>query len=668
MAKEARDANVSPLRGLVLAFGAALSLVPAPVHAAHREAQWAELAAAVGSWQPPTADVRRADLTISEGELILTLQSGPTEKVRVLLSEFPASRAEQRGERLRSLMWLTDPHDPMPSWRPALQDLRRFVASLDHGQFASAPSSQRAPPRPPPPVLIPLTWVLLLLSVIALAAALRLALRNLQAPRFWLPLVLLAWLVRALMPHRMVMVYFGFLHTQQAITLDQLPRYGPATTLLDHAVFAFLPPHHATVQQLHALLGALTILPLAALTQRLAGQTAARALAVTLLVLPVALLDHGSESMLVPAMLWWSAGTLLLLDALQHRRLTLLPGAVVLLALCGLARPDCMLMAAPTALCLVAAQEKSLSRWLVGALLAALAALALLWLPGALFLRDRALDDLAAGNLPRLNWGFFRQLPAQLWQGWLVLDWRYWPAPLTLLALVGLLSPQTRRPVALLWLASTLWAVPMLLDFNETSELRLHMPSGLLVLMAAALTVGAVWQRRGARWVWPLGVVTAMALVQTAPQTLAPQLSDQSERVIAAASALARDGKKTALIVRSYDDEDSVSVHLFWPQYTLEPGDRWLSVRDWQAGKLRPGERALGVIDVRCHARVPLAANTDARVPEHTAPHPTCAALWQAAKGPPLWQETIENRGERGFDWYPPKVDLPSLPQAVLAL
>ncbi len=614
------------------------------------------------AWQPPTPDVRVLEVAVSEGELAMTLQLGAFDRVKILLTEFPPDKRDQRGDPLNSLMWLCDPHEPSPIWIEPLRNLRAYVLSLDHGQFREVP---KLAPVPPPPLLVPLTWALLATSVLALLFALGLAMRELGDLTVWMPLVFGAWLLRAVLPHRLVMVYFGFLHVDQAVDLHQLPRYGPATTLLDHALFAVLPAHHATVQHMHTVLAALTILPLAALVQRLATPWAARAFGVGLALLPVAWLDSGSESMLVPAMLWWSTGTLLLSFGCETRRVMMLSGAVVLLALAGLARPDCLMMTMPTALCVVLARPSPRAAWFWAP--AVICALVLLWLPDIAFLRDRAHEDVLAGNLPRLNLQFVGQVPRQLAHDWLILDYRYWPLPLTALALAGFLFRETRRPVAALWLASVLWATPMLLDFNETSKLRLHLPSGLLVLMAAAVALGALQQRQR-RWLPILLLVTLGSFALTAPQTMAPQLSDRSENVLAAAASIARDGRKTALVVRSYDDDDTPGVHLFWPQYLLEPGDRWLSVRDWRAGALRPDERALGVIDVRCHAGVEVLPNNDPRIPETLLPHPSCQTLWRAAIGQPLWQEQTPNIGERGFAWYPPPNQLPTLTQAVLAL
>jgi hypothetical protein len=255
-----------------------------------------------------------------------------------------------------------------------------------------------------------------------------------------------------------------------------------------------------------------------------------------------------------------------------------------------------------------------------------------------------------------------------LWQDWLVLDPRYWPIGLTVLAAAGVVLAGSRRAVLILWAVAVLWAIPMFLDFNETSELRLHMPSALFILLAAAVSAPPLLRRYRPVVIAVFCVVLVTHVLWTAPAVFAPQLSVACEDAIRAAAALAHDGQKTALVVRTPDDGCGHCPHLTWPAYALEPGDRWLSVSDWQAGALQPGERALGVLDTRCYAKVVIAAHVDPALPDALSPHPACAALWRHPHGKPLWQEVIDNVGERGFDWYPDRTQLPRIHQAVLQL
>ncbi len=624
------------------------------------------------TWQPADGSIG-IETAAADGDrdTVSATLRGPAGQVRVLVSRRPADGQARGGVLLPSLLWQTDPRQPDPRWQTTLDALLGAVRTADRGTFGHRP-----PPRPaavvPPPLLVGETWLLLALSLWSLGRALGRSVARLPGPkRMWFAILAAAWLLRAVAPHRLVMVHFGWLHFDQAVTLAELPRYGPATTLLHHAWLRFAPQTPASIQWLHTVLGTLTLLPMAAWAAQMvradspprARLWAAAVTAGTMMVLPVALLDHGSESMLVPAMLWWWGGVLLLYEGLTDRthRLADLLAAVVLLALCGLCRPDCLLLALPVALLLAAAADPLVLRrsWRPAAGVAAV--LAVLWLPAALFVRDRATEDLLQGNLPRLGPGFWALLPRRLADGWLIVRPAWFAAAVPLLAVGGIALRPLLRTWLLLWLAALLWAIPMLIDFNDSSALRLHMPSAELVVVLAALVVAHL-DHRWLRGIAALAIAATAAL--TWPAVMAPQNSDAVAEVVDAAARLARDGRPTVLVGRGYADEPAFGVHLFWPTALLEPGDQWLSVRDWQAGRSPPGATALGVIDARCWAHF----HRDTSPRDDTSLHPACTALVAASEGQPLWQARVANRGERGFGWYAAASRLPYLEQRVVRL
>ncbi len=621
-----------------------------------------EVAVAVRAWQPP-AGVALHDVQVSPDQLVATLQ-GHGETVRAIVVHQPAGRppTQGAGQALTSLLWLTDPREPTAAWQPALTALRDHVAQLDRGQFAVTRPAGRAPP----PLLLAETWALLALSLPALGLALLLAARKLPGRRrHWMALLVVAWALRAWAPHRLVMVHFGWLHLDQAAFLHELPRYGSATTQLDHALFWLTGPSLVAVQWLHTVLGTLTVPLLATVAYLWSSNRPAVAWAAAALLgaMPLLLLDHGSESMLVPALLWWSAAVVCLHEALRSGGLQNWLSALVLLLLCALSRPDCMLLAAPTAFAAAWTGTPTLpiAKFVPPLVLLALA-FAVLALPDLAWLRDRTADDLALGNLPRLNLAFFADLPRRLAHGWVVLDPRYFPLPVLALAAFAL-GGRSSPAAAVAWCLALLWAVPMLLDFNESSKLRLHIPSAELLTLAAALGAGDLADRFAgqARAQLAAAAVVVVGGLATIVPVFAPQNSDHAEAAVAAATRLATDGNPTALVVRAYVDEPSFGVHLYWPDAVLEPGDRWLSVADWQAGRLRPGERAIGVLDVRCWAALP-----DRRTFEGM--HPACRALDAAQVGTPLWQAQVPNVGERGFRWYVTGQQTPTWTQRVVAL
>jgi hypothetical protein len=610
------------------------------------------VAPAVQAW----ALAHQASVTAHDDQIEVALPS-----VRLLVTPAPTDGQPRGGHLVGPVLVLSDPRDGLAAAAGLEQALRE--ARL------SAPSrGEPAPPgAPPEPWLMTVTWLLLALSLWALPWALArspgaLGLAH-RARWGLLAAVPIALGLRAWLPHRLVMVHFGLLHVDQAARLDRLPRYGSATTLLDHAVFQLWPAHHTTVQGLHVVLGALTVLPLGVLTGRLVAEPLARtwaalATAWTAALLPLSVLDHGSESMLVPAFLWWTAAAALLPQALAERRWPDLLAATVLLALCGLSRPDCLLLALPTAVGLALAVVRP--SWSV--LIGLGAGVLLACLPGLAWLQARAGEDLAAGNLPHWNDpGWFMD---RFVHGWVVLDWSVFPLSAACLPLLAVLWPPVRRGVLALALVSVLWALPMLLDFNASSALRLHAPSALLWLAAALLTLAGLraaplantWHPALRRLVAGLALsVLAADATGTVGEVFAPQNSDADLPLYDEVARLSHDRLPTTFVARGYADAPGGGIHLFQPDYLLEPGDRWLSVRDWQRRPRAPGP-VYYVQGVRCYAGL---LEQRSGFTEHL--HPACSTLCRRGDCTEVWQRRVVNRGERGFDWYPTRQALSHL-------
>ncbi|MSP93004.1 MAG: hypothetical protein EXR79_14590 [Myxococcales bacterium] len=609
----------------------------------------------------------------------------------------PGGALGAAGVALRTVLVLTDPRAPATALRPALADLTESVrraealavpaAAPAHGALPTAGRSatgRKDPGGPPTPGLLPVTWALLAFALAAVPWALVVARRQVRtatSPRTLLAVdvaVAVALTVRLVAPHRLVMVYFGWLHIDQAIALDDLPRYGPATTLLDHALFQVLPTTAATVQHLHAVLGAVTLWPLAALLLQ-AGRRAGSIGATTLgwapvccvwlvALLPVSVLDHGSESMLVPAFLWWASALVLLHAFLDTGAPHALAAAVGLGVLCGLSRPDC-LVAGPVAAAVVAlgGRGSSAVRRHAGMLGLAMAVGALVLVPDILFLQARTAEDLALGNLPQFGPAFLFELPRRLVQGWLAFDGRYFPVSATVVAVAAALHPLTRRAAGPLLIGAVVWALPMLLDFNETSELRLHAPSALLVVAAAAwapsalLAAGAGW---AARFRLPLAVAVVAVVgadaVATAGAVFAPQLSDLDATFHADIGRHSHDGRSATYVTRRYDDLPDHGIHLFAPGFVLESGDRWMGVRDYlrDPAAAHAAGPVYGALGVRCHALLPA---DRARLPWPRR-HPACEALCREAHCVAVFERSVPNLQERAFDWYPAPALAPTLP------
>ena len=400
-----------PGRGISASLLFAAILLSTGVVFADQARSLAELAAIV----TPTTD--RGDIYIQDvrlkgnapsDQLVVTLARAEQRAgLRLLVARRPSDGRNHGGRLLASLLVLTDPRQPGPAWAEAADRVIAKISDHDRGQYAhSRPvtrggdrTGRQDPGGPATAGLLPITWLLLLLSLWALPLALRdsVTFESLEGEgRRWRWFVLfaplLALTLRALAPHRMVMVYFGYLHVEQAVDLDVLPRYGSASAALYHALFKFGAADHGSVQWVHVALGSLSVWPIGALAGRCVGggKAAVRVAALTAIaiaVLPLSIMDHGSESILVPANLWWLSAMVSLDGWMRHGDRKRLFAGMVLLSLCGLSRPDCMAVALPSVLVLLLGlhpPERWRQRWRGVAGL--LVAISLLWLPAIEFL------------------------------------------------------------------------------------------------------------------------------------------------------------------------------------------------------------------------------------------------------------------------------------------
>lgn len=612
------------------------------------------------------------------GDQVQAVWTDGAERVRLLVARLPADGATHGGTALTSLLVLTDPRTPGPTLQRQADQAIAALRAHDRGQYRGQPDpgsgsgGRRDPGGASEPLLLALTWTLWALALWALPRALRSAWQTAAtedgtlASRRW-PLALglaVALAVRALAPHRLVMVYFGHVLIDQSATLDVLPRYGPAGATLWHAAFTVLPVAPATVQGVHVALGVLTLLALGAVAARTVPGSAAWTVWATAL-LPVSILDHGTESILTPAFLCWLCAAIL---TDRHVRLggrLDLVAAGVLLGLCGLTRPDCMFLGLPVLAAWLAVLHGPRALWRPGLALLAAGTL-VVWLPGMRFLAARTAEAIAMGNLPHFHASALLDVPERMAGDWLALDSRYFPIGWTILALAaGAWLAWRRRPgVLALGALAGAWAIPMLLDFNETSVLRLHAPSGLLVAAAAAAGLASLpWPR------WLLGLTAAALLghaASTAPTVFARQNSNEDDDFLAEVGRIARAGPAATFVTRSFDDPPAFGIHLMQPRYLLGPGDRWSSVRDYerdpQAAHAR-GEVFL-VEGARCRAH----RRDGPGAPGPAWIHPACKGFCVRHACQIVAQREVTNRGERGFPWYPPPAELPTLPLVLARL
>jgi hypothetical protein len=233
-------------------------------------------------------------------------------------------------------------------------------------------------------------------------------------------------------------------------------------------------------------------------------------------------------------------------------------------------------------------------------------------------------------------------------------------------------APVLSRTVAMPLAQALLWAVPMLLDFNETSMLRLHAPSAMWWTAAAAATAAHVLQgggvagesvgtRRAALTI-TLAAVIALSAVRTLPHVFAPQLSVLDDGFLQQVGQHAQDGVAATYVTRAYDDTPDRGIHLFSPRYLLEPEDRWMPISHLlDRPRARREAFARGpvyyVAGARCFAALRREGQRFA-----DGQHPACLRACESLSCEPVFEQTLPNVGERAFDWYPPPEGRASLP------
>ncbi len=495
--------------------------------------------------------------------------------------------------------------------------------------------------------------------------------------------VVAAFVVRALAPHLMVMVYFGYQHVGEATDLAHLPRYGPGATMLWWLLFQATPPDHAAVQWLHAALGSLTAGFCVAYVRTVAGGVVAPLAAGALLAFaPIFVRDHGSESMGVPAMFAFSAGALVLartLRALEGAGLLVdrgspaeparpgeeaaiirSPGRVplaapmlsftLLFSYGALCRPDLALAAVPLAvgLALAAAPARVVGRLVRRAWPFLLAGLVVA-VPLALSLYLRATVDRELGNLPRID-SFSEQARKLLVETALV-DWRAFPVAVWGLLLVGSFFAGTGRRAQWLAAMAMLSMLPTLVDFNEVSVLRLHAPAGVFLVMAAGLALGALERRgRGARLAAAVLAAGALASAWPSREPLFRERNPDQEEALQreALRALAKEAPKGAVLARlAYPDLTIRDVHLAFPDYLFTT--QGLDVRNVAEASGLVGQRPVYFLrSLRCY----LWPGWDQEQPKGVL-HDACARVCREHRCRPLFERDLPNRGDWSyFDGY----------------
>ncbi len=575
---------------------------------------------------------------------------------------------------------------PSAAWAQGDGRLHRGSAGVSHWLAAAGP--------PPRDLLAQLSWQDGLdLVQVAVAAGLWLALL-LQLPRtlglaraalrdagpgVW-PLVL--WAVgmgaglRFLLPPQLVMVYKGYELTQAAADFVSVPRYGAGSLVAHRAVMALVAPSHDAIVGLHTVAAVLALLLLpACLAQGLRGYSGARfavpAAAAAIALMPLAIVDARSESILVLGVMTMAIAWLRLGAALAHGAEGEAAGdivaVIVALGLAATIRPELIVLGPLLALTPLVARQGSdaqatlSKRW---AFLAA-AGLCALALPSLLHLQRMTAEQVATGALPPLNPALLLRAIGVMAGGSALFRIDLYPVG-WLVGCLGLLTlPAGPRRLGLWLLAVSVLATGLYaIDLPDVSLPRLHAPAALLVTLVAALGAVGLWlasaqagkSRLGDALTAPAArrgiaaLCVALAVASALPSARARlQTLDESEEDALVRTLLAALPPKPVCIARldPGDTPAQARVHRDFPDYLFQPPhrrDRLMALAELD--DKRTCDETFVVLGVRCYlddgrsgdAR-PIAACRDAR------------ALAMSRGAQVIAQREVVLRGSDGFGW-----------------
>ncbi|MFH1529137.1 MAG: hypothetical protein ABIK09_00205 [Pseudomonadota bacterium] len=503
----------------------------------------------------------------------------------------------------------------------------------------------------------------------------------------------LGLLIRLLVAPRVVMIYMAFGFTQEVSMFEGLPRYGAGAFTLYRLLFELFPTDHLTIIQANTCLGFLTIPAILAFVQRHRPRGLAVAvLAVLLNVTPMFICDHRTESILVVAVFFLWHGLLLLDGLLAHGSRWCLAGALPLLGLAALCRPE-MIIIVPVAVGVVIIARAR--EGLRGARIPLGIAGCVLAMPLGLQLHhllEVVPTQIDRGAIPALDLGILLSLPGELVfeNGWLDV-WTF-PVGVTLMAFVGLLTARRGRRTLPLGLGAlaVVWTLVYVVDAPLTSLPRLHAPAAALVGILAALGVDDVRARlvkiggrMGISLAVGVGVLVLGSALPSIPSLFAPTNELQDERFFRRAVAALPDTPICLVRIGPGDSPPRGRTHRYHPDYLVTPPNREGQVSGiaaWEAkrsggcadaayfylGLLCYAEESTGgphgvperVVQARCLWgedcwRAFFVHHEDATAPPRRPLVSACAHILDEGRPVPVLEEDLPNVGDNEFGYYP---------------
>ncbi len=477
--------------------------------------------------------------------------------------------------------------------------------------------------------------------------------------------------IRCLAPVRLVMIYKGYALTTAAADLVAVPRYGAGALVLHRTVLGTFGVDHLHLIALHTVLGVFAMVSLIALLIRLRPTLGAVSIAAWLLALtPLLIKDHRTESLLVVscALLW--PGCLLWDIWRSHRRTLDGVGAVTLLSLAAVTRPE-LLLVVPLMVAGVTWLRGPPARRNRMSLLVAAAVFALLVLPHALHIVQATQEQAASGALPSMAPSLLSRLArGGVFYG-AIFEPSLFPIAATIMAAVAMVlrppaaSERGRALPLMLMGVALVWMVVVRVDMPVTSIPRLHAPAAALTCLAAAIGAVTLWHhprlpgKAGGR---ARLLIVGLLLLATALPTVMPHWrttnEDEEERFLR--QVFERLPAEPVCLLRLDGDDDPApgKVHRDFPDYLAVPPmrqDHLSGLRAWQNNPegACPGGVYL-VHGLRCYARADgQRPDGGARERDDTGPIRACADLLKGHAWRPVFEYEVANHGDNEFGYYP---------------
>ncbi len=475
--------------------------------------------------------------------------------------------------------------------------------------------------------------------------------RGLKRQSLWIFFAALG--LRLLFPDRLAMVYFGYELLGQAAHLDALPRYGPGSTALWSMMLGWLSDDHRLVQHLHDVLGAATVTVWALAAIRISGRKMTGWwIAAPLVLVPLFLRDHGSESVHIGAM-WALALACYALSDRQRVTSAQLALAMAGCVLAGLFRADVAPLALATALAFRwlasgSLRELASGRRSVRLCIAAAAIGGLLLI--ALLVSERMARDLSRANLPQLA-NYPTLLPHRLLMDNVLLRAEFFPLAgwLAVLAWIawGKATAAAHHRWLVLPLLALFWLLPYYADYNETSMLRLQVPAATLFAVGAA---GLAAQLAAASGRSLMATATWAALLlgssaYTLPGCLQTSNAHAEDSLLDEVLAALPDDRPFWLVTRSYADGETRDLHLHLPTWRFQPPwrqGRVISIRDWLRVQRAGGPPEVDAFYLQSHR---CWMHRQGRG-QASRLHKACRELRQGQLGAPIFQRKTANLGD----------------------